>query len=138
MSRGGSSGGGRSSLGYLFEPEEITSYHSAKSNQETKNTSESSSSTPVTKDEKMTACETDQDELPVVIPSPEKKEVSNPIVSSHRPCNIYHTSQLSHNSGLLITVSACLHIIPLFAIHMNTHTLHFIYVDLRYIWNNIF
>lgn len=101
MSRRGSSGGGRSSLSYLFEPDEITPYHTAKSNHETKNTSGNNSS--VVSDDKMTAGITNQ-EQPPVIPAPPKKEISNPIVSSHRPpCNIYHTSQLSHNSGLLIT-----------------------------------
>ncbi|TVU16059.1 hypothetical protein EJB05_39607 [Eragrostis curvula] len=99
MSRGGSSGGGRSSLSYLFEPEEFTSYQTCKSKQETEKTLRISSGV---KDDKMIAGEADQ-ELQV-IPSPPKKEVSNPIVPSHMlPFNIYHTSQLNHNSGLLIT-----------------------------------
>ncbi|KAL6651252.1 hypothetical protein ACP70R_010177 [Stipagrostis hirtigluma subsp. patula] len=99
MSRGGSSGGGRSSLGYLFEPVEIISYHTPKSKQEAeKNISADDHSSA--KGDKMIADEGDQEPLHPV--PPPKKEDSNPIVS-HRPCNIYHTSQLSYNSGLLIT-----------------------------------
>jgi protein SPIRAL1 and related proteins len=113
MSRAGSSGGGRSSLSYLFEPEEITPYDTTKSNQGTGETSVNRSSSG--KDDKMTSGEADQ-VPPAVTPAPAKKEASNPIVSSHRPpCNIYHTSQLSHNSGLLITVSACFGTVDLYA-----------------------
>jgi SPIRAL1-like protein len=99
-----SSGGGRSSLGYLFEPEETNPYHTtAKSNQETEKTTDTNRSSA--KDEnKMIGAEADQEspQLP-----PPKREVSNPILSSSRPpCNIYHTSQLSYNnSGFLISVS---------------------------------
>jgi len=105
MSRGGmSSGGGRSSLGYLFEPEETTPYHTtAKSIPETGKTPDTNRSSA--KDEnKMTVAEADQE--PPQLPPP-KREVSNPILSCSRPpCNIYHTSQLSYNnSGFLITVS---------------------------------
>ncbi|PAN39714.1 hypothetical protein PAHAL_7G263400 [Panicum hallii] len=103
MRRGGmSSGGGRSSLGYLFEPEETNPYHTtAKSNQETEKTTDTNRSSA--KDEnKMIGAEADQEspQLP-----PPKREVSNPILSSSRPpCNIYHTSQLSYNnSGFLIS-----------------------------------
>ncbi|GJN26661.1 hypothetical protein PR202_gb14610 [Eleusine coracana subsp. coracana] len=100
MSRRGSSGGGQSSLSYLFEPEEIITHHVNKSSQETKKTTMTNSNS--LKDDKVTAGEANQE--PPVIPAAPKKEVSDPIVSSHRPpCNIYHTSQLSHNSGLLIT-----------------------------------
>ncbi|GJN01982.1 hypothetical protein PR202_ga19288 [Eleusine coracana subsp. coracana] len=100
MSRRGSSGGGQSSLSYLFETEEINMHHTAKSNQETKKTTMTNSNS--FNDDMVTAGEANQE--PPVIPAPSKKEVSNPIVSSHRPpCNIYHTSQLSHNSGLVIT-----------------------------------
>ncbi|PUZ48569.1 hypothetical protein GQ55_7G255300 [Panicum hallii var. hallii] len=103
MRRGGmSSGGGRSSLGYLFEPEETNPYHAtAKSNQETEKTTDSNRSSG--KDEnKMIGAEADQE--PPQLPPP-KREVSNPILSSSRPpCNIYHTSQLSYNnSGFLIS-----------------------------------
>ncbi|KAG2568217.1 protein SPIRAL1-like 4 [Panicum virgatum] len=103
MSRGGmSSGGGRSSLGYLFEPEETTPYHTtAKSIPETVKTPDTNRSSA--KDEnKMTVAEADQE--PPQLPPP-KREVSNPILSCSRPpCNIYHTSQLSYNnSGFLIT-----------------------------------
>jgi len=106
MSRGGSSGGGRSSLSYLFEPEETILYHphtTAKSNQETKKSPDTNSSN-VKDDIKAIGAEAVQ-EPPH--PPPPKREVSNPILSSHKPpCNIYHTSQLSYNnSGLLITVS---------------------------------
>jgi SPIRAL1-like protein len=101
MSRGGSSGGGRSSLSYLFEPEETILYRThttAKSNLETKKSPDTNSSS-VKDDNKAIGAE--------AVHSPPKREVSNPILSSHKPpCNIYHTSQLSHNnSGLLITVS---------------------------------
>jgi protein SPIRAL1 and related proteins len=119
MSRAGSSGGGRSSLSYLFEAEEITRYDTTKSNQGTEKTSVNRSSSG--KDDKMTSGEADQ-VPPVVIPAPTKKEASNPIVSSsHRPpCNIYRTSQSSHNSGLLITVSVCLGTVDLYAYtHVN-------------------
>ncbi|RLM65681.1 hypothetical protein C2845_PM16G17430 [Panicum miliaceum] len=103
MSRGGmSSGGGRSSLGYLFEPEETNPYHTtAKSNQETEKTTDTNRSSA--KDEnKMIGAEADQE--PPQLPPP-KREASNPILSSSRPpCNIYHTSQLSYNnSGFLIS-----------------------------------
>ena len=106
MSRGGSSGGGRSSLSYLFEPEETTvlyrTHTTAKSNQETEKAPDTNSSR-VKDDKKAIGAEAVQ-EPPH--PHPPQREVSNPILSSHKPpCNIYHTSQLSYNSGLLITVS---------------------------------
>ncbi|CAN6240588.1 unnamed protein product [Urochloa humidicola] len=96
MSRGAmSSGGGRSSLGYLFEPEETTLYHkTVKSNQE------ADKMNSVKDDNKMIGAEVDQE--PQQLPPP-KKEVSNPILSSNRPCNIYHTSQSSNSSRFLIT-----------------------------------
>jgi len=108
MSRGGmSSGGGRSSLGYLFEPEETTTpYHTmAKSIPKTVKTPDINRSSA--KDEnKMMGAEADQAQEPPLLP-PLKREASNPILSSSRPpCNIYHTGQLSsNNSGFLITVS---------------------------------
>ncbi|PVH35746.1 hypothetical protein PAHAL_7G263400 [Panicum hallii] len=101
MRRGGmSSGGGRSSLGYLFEPEETNPYHTtAKSNQETEKTTDTNRSSA--KDEnKMIGAEADQEspQLP-----PPKREVSNPILSSSRPpCNIYHTSQTDHRRGYAV------------------------------------
>ncbi|XP_062185738.1 protein SPIRAL1-like 4 [Phragmites australis] len=97
MSRGGSYGGGRSSLGYLFEPEEITPYHPAKSNQETEKTPADNNSS--VKDDKMIADEADREPHP----APPTKQDSNPIVSQRPACNVYHTRQPSHNSGLLIT-----------------------------------
>ncbi|CAD6259904.1 unnamed protein product [Miscanthus lutarioriparius] len=105
MSRGGSSGGGRSSLSYLFEPEETTilyrTHTAAKSNQESEKAPDSNSSS-VKDDIKAIRAEAVQ-EPPH--PPPPQREVSNPILSSQKPpCNIYHTSQLSYNnSGLLIT-----------------------------------
>ncbi|OEL14162.1 hypothetical protein BAE44_0024820 [Dichanthelium oligosanthes] len=111
MSRGGlsSSGGGRSSLGYLFEPEETTLYRTtAKSNQETEKTPDTNSSISVKDDSKVVGAETEQEprQGSQLLPPP-KKEVSNPILSSNRPpCNIYHTSQLSYNnSGFLMTIT---------------------------------
>ncbi|KAG2574194.1 hypothetical protein PVAP13_7KG310200 [Panicum virgatum] len=106
MSRGGmSSGGGRSSLGYLFEPEETTTpYHTmAKSIPKTVKTPDINRSSA--KDEnKMMGAEADQAQEPPLLP-PLKREASNPLLSSSRPpCNIYHTGQLSsNNSGFLIT-----------------------------------
>ncbi|KAL6882688.1 hypothetical protein ACP4OV_011378 [Aristida adscensionis] len=110
MSRGGSSGGGRSSLGYLFEPVETVSYHTmaAKpSNQETEKAQADDDNSSV-KNDKVIADEADQGPHqeaphPAPAPPPKKKEESNPIVSHRPPCNIYHTSQLNYNSGLLIT-----------------------------------
>ncbi|CAN6249827.1 unnamed protein product [Urochloa humidicola] len=102
MSRGAmSSGGGRSSLGYLFEPEEINLHHkTAKSNQKDEKTPGTKNKC-VKDDNKMIGAEIDQE--PQQLPPP-KREVSNPILSSNRPCNIYHTSQLRSNSSrFLIT-----------------------------------
>ncbi|CAN6236004.1 unnamed protein product [Urochloa humidicola] len=105
MSRGAmSSGGGRSSLGYLFEPEETALHHTtAISNQETEKVTPDTNSSSVKDDSKMVGAEAGQEPLQQ-LPHP-KREVSNPILSSNRPpCNIYHTSQLSYNSsGFLIT-----------------------------------
>ncbi|CAL5069524.1 unnamed protein product [Urochloa decumbens] len=107
MSRGAmSSGGGRSSLGYLFEPEESALHHTtAKSNQETEKVTltPDTNSSSVKDDSKMIGAEADLE--PPQQLRPPKREVSNPILSSNRtPCNIYHTSQLSYNnSGFLIT-----------------------------------
>ncbi|CAL5030458.1 unnamed protein product [Urochloa decumbens] len=105
MSRGAmSSGGGRSSLGYLFEPEETTLHHrTAKSNQETEKVTPGTNNSSVKNDNKLVGAEADREPLQQV--PPPKREVSNPILSSSRPpCNIYHTSQLSYNnSGFLIT-----------------------------------
>ncbi|RCV35062.1 hypothetical protein SEVIR_7G220700v4 [Setaria viridis] len=98
-----SSGGGRSSLGYLFQPEETSPYHTtAKSNQETEKTTPDTNSSSVKDDNKMIGAGADKE--PPQLPPP-NREVSNPILSSNRsPCNIYHTSQLSYNnSGFLIT-----------------------------------
>jgi protein SPIRAL1 and related proteins len=99
MSRGGSSGGGRSSLSYLFEPEETVLYRTRTSNQETEKAPDTNSGCVKQDDDEKKAVGTE------AVHSPPKREVSNPILSSHKPpCNIYHTGQLS--SGLLITVSA--------------------------------
>lgn len=101
MNREGSSGGGRSSLGYLFEPETTLYRTTAKSHQEAEKTPGTNTNTTFVRDDKKTiGAEADQ-ELPRH--GPPKREVSNPILSSHGPCNIYHTSQLTYNSGLLIT-----------------------------------
>jgi SPIRAL1-like protein len=108
MSRGAmSSGGGRSSLGYLFEPEDTSPYHTAaKSNRETEKTTPDINSSSVKDDNKMIGVGAGAGQEPPQLP-PHKREVSNPILSSNKsPCNIYHTSQLSNNnSGFLITVS---------------------------------
>uniref|UniRef100_A0ACD5UEJ5 Uncharacterized protein n=1 Tax=Avena sativa TaxID=4498 RepID=A0ACD5UEJ5_AVESA len=100
MSRAGSSGGGRSSLGYLFEPEETFPIHRIKlSSQET--TGKTSEDSIVLQDDKVTGDEAEQ-EPPYHAP-PKREEDSNPIVS-HRPASIiYHTNHSGNNSGLLIT-----------------------------------
>ncbi|CAM0903236.1 unnamed protein product [Alopecurus aequalis] len=100
MSRAGSSGGGRSSLGYLFEPEEMFPIHTIKlSNQET--TEKRSEDGIILQDDKVIGDEAKQ-ELPYPAP-PKREEDSNPIVS-HRPASIiYHTNHSGSNSGLLIT-----------------------------------
>ncbi|NP_001148748.1 nitrilase-associated protein [Zea mays] len=96
MSRGGSSGGGRSSLSYLFEPEETVLYRTRTSNQETEKAPDTNSGCVKQDDDEKKTVGTE------AVHSPPKREVSNPILSSHKPpCNIYHTGQLS--SGLLIT-----------------------------------
>jgi SPIRAL1-like protein len=102
MSRAGSSGGGRSSLGYLFEPEEMFPIHTIKlSSQEI--TEKPSEDSIVLQDDKVTGDEAAQ-EPPYHAP-PKREEDSNPIVS-HRPASIiYHTNHSGSNSGLLITVS---------------------------------
>ncbi|KAG2574195.1 hypothetical protein PVAP13_7KG310200 [Panicum virgatum] len=104
MSRGGmSSGGGRSSLGYLFEPEETTTpYHTmAKSIPKTVKTPDINRSSA--KDEnKMMGAEADQAQEPPLLP-PLKREASNPLLSSSRPpCNIYHTGQTDHRQGYAV------------------------------------
>ncbi|KAF7017673.1 hypothetical protein CFC21_031077 [Triticum aestivum] len=102
MSRAGSSGGGRSSLGYLFEPDEIFPIRRFKSNQETEKPSEDSIVMQPQDDKVMTGDEADHQEPPYQAP-PKREEVSNPIVS-HRPASIiYHTNQSGNNTGLLIT-----------------------------------
>ncbi|KAF8702551.1 hypothetical protein HU200_032935 [Digitaria exilis] len=104
MSRGAmSSGGGRSSLGYLFEPEETALYHTAaKSNHETEKIADTNS-IGVKDDDKTTIGGAEADQEPPQLP-PQKREASNPILSCNiPPCNIYRTSKSSCNSGLLIT-----------------------------------
>jgi SPIRAL1-like protein len=104
MSRAGSSGGGRSSLGYLFEPEEMFPIHRIKlsSQQATEKPSEDSI---VLQDDKVTTGDEAELEPPYNAP-PKREEDSNPIVS-HRPASIiYHTNHSGSNSGLLITVSS--------------------------------
>ncbi|KAE8816848.1 protein SPIRAL1-like 4 [Hordeum vulgare] len=102
MSRAASSGGGRSSLGYLFEPEEIFPIHRFKSNRKTEKPSEDHIVPPPKDGKVMTCDEADQREPPYQAP-PKREEDSNPIVS-HRPASIiYHTNQSGNNSGLLIT-----------------------------------
>ncbi|CAL5025841.1 unnamed protein product [Urochloa decumbens] len=99
-----SSGGGRSSLGYLFEPEETALHHTtAKSNQEAEKVTPDTNSSSVKDDSKIIGAEADREPLKQL--PPPKGEVSNPIITSNRPpCNIYHTSQLGYNnSGFLIT-----------------------------------
>ncbi|KAK1684909.1 hypothetical protein QYE76_045757 [Lolium multiflorum] len=101
MSRAGSSGGGRSSLGYLFEPEEMFPIHRIKlsSQQATAKPSEDSI---VLQDDKVTTGDEAELEPPYNAP-PKREEDSNPIVS-HRPASIiYHTNHSGSNSGLLIT-----------------------------------
>ncbi|RLM73250.1 hypothetical protein C2845_PM15G19360 [Panicum miliaceum] len=69
-----SSGGGRSSLGYLFEsePEETTLYHTtAKSNQETEKTPDTNSCS-VKDDNKMIGAEADQE--PPQLPPPKRED----------------------------------------------------------------
>nr|CAB3485514.1 unnamed protein product [Digitaria exilis] len=97
-----SSGGGRSSLGYLFEPEETALYHTAaKSNHETEKVADTNSIG--VKDDGKTISGAEADQEPPQLPPP-KREVSNPILSSNiPPCNIYRTSKSSCNAGLLIT-----------------------------------
>ena len=99
MSRAGSSGGGRSSLGYLFEPEEMLPIHGIKlANQET--TQKPSEDSSVLQEDKVIGDEADQDA------PPKREEDSNPIVS-HRPASIIsHTNYSGNNAGLLITVSS--------------------------------
>ena len=102
MSRAGSSGGGRSSLGYLFEPEEMFPIHKIKlSNQRA--TEKRSEDSIVLQGIKVIGHEAEQ-EPPYPAP-PKREEDSNPIVS-HRPASIiYHTNHSGNNSGLLISVS---------------------------------
>uniref|UniRef100_J3M0N0 Protein SPIRAL1-like 5 n=1 Tax=Oryza brachyantha TaxID=4533 RepID=J3M0N0_ORYBR len=96
--RGESSGGGRSSLGYLFEPdpEDFVPDHSTKSIQET---NKAPKINIVLEDKMASSNEADQEHQA----TPMKKEDSNPIVSNRSASNIYHTNQLGNNSGLLIT-----------------------------------
>uniref|UniRef100_A0A0D9ZPM0 Uncharacterized protein n=1 Tax=Oryza glumipatula TaxID=40148 RepID=A0A0D9ZPM0_9ORYZ len=96
--RGESSGGGRSSLGYLFEPEreDIIPDHSTKSVQGTNKAPKGN----IVLGDKMASDEADQEHQAA---APLKKEDSNPIVSSRSASNIYHTNQVGNNSGLLIT-----------------------------------
>lgn len=113
MSRAGSSGGGRSSLGYLFEPDEKTTPIHTEKAQENSGT----------QDGKIAVDEADQE------PSPPKREDSrrigshrpedsNPIVSHMPASNIYHTNQSGNNSGLLITVSRGVHFIIYVYMHI--------------------
>ncbi|KAG8044551.1 hypothetical protein GUJ93_ZPchr0060g7197 [Zizania palustris] len=95
MSRGGSSGGGRSSLGYLFEPEKTTPNYSTRSVQDAEKSPERNNAPG----DKVTTDEADQEQHA----APLKKDNSNPIVSHGSASNIYYTSQLSKNSGLFIT-----------------------------------
>ncbi|KAJ1272358.1 hypothetical protein BS78_06G195900 [Paspalum vaginatum] len=102
MNRGGSSGGGRSSLGYLFEPETTLYRRTARPNQEAEKTTPDTNGTCVEDGKKTSGAEADQE--PLHHHHHLKREVSNPILSSHRPpSNIYRTSQLSQNSGFLIS-----------------------------------
>uniref|UniRef100_A0A0D9W8H5 Protein SPIRAL1-like 5 n=1 Tax=Leersia perrieri TaxID=77586 RepID=A0A0D9W8H5_9ORYZ len=95
--RGESSGGGRSSLGYLFEPEpeDIAPDHSTKSTREINKSPKDN----IIFGYKMANEEADQ-EIQV---APLKKEDSNPIISNRAASNIYHTNNVGNNSGLLIT-----------------------------------